>query len=217
MDRSASWIEESLANAKAYQSLGRQILRIASQSAIDQFKSFLATWMKRQPPGYRDYDQWKGRMGVTNGEAAIKEHLHQSLEHWRLNYGIKGHWRRSKTHNYIDVLDLFRDAEYSKISVTRILDARLPGLGSVREFPKAYGLQVSVFSNDHPPPHVHVDFLDGKPKLRVAWPSLQSLSNARPLSRSERSNLSEYLNLHGQNILRKLRIIFGPTLPPAVA
>jgi hypothetical protein len=206
-DRHSSWLEESVANARAHQEFERKIQTTASQGAIDQFKSFLANWMKCQPPGYRDYDRWRGRTGLKRGRFAMTRHLHESLEHWR----------RGAIKNDADILDLFRDAEYSKIPVTRIPDARL-AVRSARQFPKAYGLQVSVFSNDHPPPHIHIDFLDGKPTVRVDWPTLQPLPRDRPLSRSERSNLGHYLKLHQHNILHKLRIVFGrPTLPPAIA
>jgi hypothetical protein len=207
-DRHSSWLEESVANARAYGEFEHRIQPIASQGAINQFKSFLTNWMKCQPPGYRDYHRWKGRTGLKRGRSAMATHLHESVEHWR----------RGAIKNDGDILDLFRDAEYSRIPVTRIPDARLAALRSARQFPKAYGLQVSVFSNDHPPPHVHVDFLDGNPTVRVEWPSLQPLRHDRPLSRSERSNLGHYLKLHQQNILHKLRIVFGsPTLPPAIA
>jgi hypothetical protein len=207
-DRRSSWLEESVANARAYQEFERRIQTNTSQGAIDQFKSFLASWMKCQPPGYRDYDRWKGRTGLNRGRSALTMHLHESLEHWR----------RGTIKKDGDILDLFRDAEYSKVPITRIPDAQLAALRSARQFPKAYGLQVSVFTNDHPPPHIHVDFLDGNPTVRVEWPSLQPLRHDRRLSRSERSNLGHYLKLHQQNILRKLRIVFGGrVLPPAIA
>jgi hypothetical protein len=178
-DRHSSWLEESVANARAYQRFEHKIQTIASQSAIDQFKSFLANWMKCQPSGYRDYDRWIGRAGLKKGRSAIAMHLHESVQHWR----------RGAIKNDGDIFDLFRDAEYSKIPITRVPDARLTALRSARQLPKAYGLQVSVFSNDHPPPHIHVDFLDGKTTIRVEWPSLQPLRHDRPLSHSERSNL----------------------------
>jgi hypothetical protein len=207
-DRHSSWLEESVANARAYQEFERELQTNTSQGAIDQFKSFLANWMKCQPPGYREYDRWKGPAGLKRGRSAMTTHLHGSLQHWRRGaMKIDG-----------DILDLFRNAEYSKIPVTRIPDGRLATLRSARQFPKAHGIQASVFSNDHPPPHIHVDFLDGNPTVRVEWPSLRPLRHDRPLSRSERSKLDHYLRLHQQNILRKLRIVFGnSTLPPAIA
>jgi Domain of unknown function (DUF4160) len=77
-------------------------------------------------------------------------------------------------------------------------------------------MQVSVFSNDHPPPHIHVDFLDSKAPVRVAWPSLQSLKRERPLSSTERRDLNDYLALHQLKILKRVRAVFDPALPPAV-
>jgi hypothetical protein len=78
-------------------------------------------------------------------------------------------------------------------------------------------MQVSVFSNEHPPPHIHVDFLDSKIPVRVEWPSLQSLKQDRPLSRTERRDLNNYLVLHQPKILKRVRMVFSnPALPPAV-
>jgi hypothetical protein len=205
-DRHSSWLEESAANARAYREFGRHIGG-ASGTQINNFKTFLAKWMKTQPPGYRDYDRWDNRDGLKKGQSAITAHLHQSL----------AHWRGEKIASDGTILDLYREAQYSQVPITRIPDARLLGLRSARRFPRAYGMQVSVFSNDHPPPHIHVEFLDSKVPVRVEWPSLQSLKQDRPLSRTERRDLNNYLALHQPNILKRVRMVFSnPALPPAV-
>lgn len=227
-DRHSSWLEESVANARAYLEFDRTFEPAAFQNSILPFKQFLQEWMKSQPPGYRDYDRWIGyqdydrwtgyqdydqwrfgqrkrRPGLKKGRTAIATHLHESLEKWR----------RGAIKSDADILDLFREAEYSKIPIIRVPDVRLAALSSVRQFPKAYGLKVSVYSNDHPPPHIHIDFLDDEGTVRVAWPTLQPLRGDRSLSGSERSKLSDYLKRYGEKILNKLRIVTGnPTLPP---
>ena len=125
---------------------------LQTKTWYNDFVQFIARWMKTQPAGYRDFDRWSGRYGLRNGEAALVEQLHFSLSHWR------GEAIASDAY----ILDLYRDAEYSHVPVTRITDARLPGLRSARQFQKAYGMQVKVYSNEHPPPHIHVGFLDTK-------------------------------------------------------
>jgi Domain of unknown function (DUF4160) len=200
LDRNSSWLEESIANARGYREFSRRGA-IASKNQIDDFKAFLASWMKTQPAGYRDYDRWNGQAGLTKGKSAISSHLHESLRHWR----------GGSIESDADILDLYREAEYSQVPIIRIPDARLLGLRSARPFPKAHGLQVSVFSNDHPPPHIHVDFLDGDPSVRIGWPSLQPLKHDRGLSRTERRNLIEYLSLHQPKILERLRLVFSDT------
>jgi hypothetical protein len=206
LDRHSSWLEESVANARGYREFCRRAAIISKHQA-EEFRSFLVSWMKTQSAGYRDYDQWNGRSGLTNGQSAITTHLHESLRHWR----------GGKIESDAGILDLYREAEYSQIPIIRIPDARLPGLRSARPFPKAHGLQVSVFSNDHPPPHIHVDFLNGDVSVRVGWPSLQPLKYDRGLSRTERRNLTEYLKLHEPKILKRLRIVFNDrSLPVAL-
>lgn len=116
--------------------------------------------MKSQPSGYRDYDQWNESNGLKKGRTAITNHLHDSLKHWR----------NEQIRTDAKILDLYQDLRYPKIPIFRVPD--LSGLGSVRRFEKSYGMQVCVFSNDHPPPHIHVDFLDNKTPIRVGWPSL---------------------------------------------
>ena len=191
-DRHSSWLEELVANAKAF----REIQRLPNSNL--NFTSFLASWMKSQPPGYRDYTLWNTRNGLKKGEAEITAHLHASVRHWR----------HGPIESDSSALHLYRNAEYSTVPIFRVPDRRL-SLGSVRHFPKAFGLRVSVFSNDHPPPHIHVDFLDGNPTVRIGWPSLQPLGNGFSLSRSQRENLRHYLSLHRSKILERLKKVFG--------
>jgi hypothetical protein len=119
-DRHSSWLEESIANARAYQEFEHKTKPTTSPHAIPQFKSFLAQWMKSQPPGYRDYDRWKGRAGFKRGRLALTTQLHDGLRRWR----------RGAIDNSADILDLFREADYSKVRTIRIADTRLAGLGS---------------------------------------------------------------------------------------
>ncbi len=66
LDRESSWLEESVANARGYQALARTLKAIPSAD-LASFTSFLASWMKTQPPGYRYYDRWKGPPGTKAG------------------------------------------------------------------------------------------------------------------------------------------------------
>lgn len=205
LDRYSSWLEESVANARAYQEVARRMPVRASVKQIDAFRSFLGKWMKTQPSGYRDYDQWSGRNGQTRGRFEITRHLHESLAKWRHKLNVES-----------GILDLYRDATYSKVPITRIHDNRL-NLGSVRYFPKAHGLRVIVWSNDHPPPHIHVDFLNNSKPVRVVWPSLLPLRPDRQLTGGERRNLYKYLERHQASILERLRTVFcDQALVPAI-
>ena len=203
LDRQASWIEESIANARGYRDFARKGVG-ATETQIDDFKSFLAEWMKTQPCGYKDYDQWNGRAGLLKGHSALTAHLHRSL----------AHWRSENIETDPAILNLYREAEYSKVPIIRIPDA---AIRSARQFPKAHGVQVSVFSNDHPPPHIHVNFRDGHGLVRVGWPSLEPLKHDRTLSSTEKWNLTTYVRLYQSKILKRVRLVFGdPKLPAAL-
>jgi len=74
-----------------------------------------------------------------------------------------------------------------------------------------------VFSKDHPPPHIHVDFLDGKAPVRVGWPSLEPLKHDRGLTSRQRRDLNNYMELYELKILKRIRMVFSHTsLKPAI-
>ncbi len=151
----------------------------------------------------------KARQGLKQGHSEIIRSLHDNLTIWR---------GRERIRSDQSILELYRNAEYSRVPITGIHDARLVGFGSARQFPKAFGLQVTVYSNDHPPPHIHIHFSDGAIGVKVDWPSLQPSRNERSLTRTERRDLEGYLNLHQPKILDRVRAVFAdPNLPPALA
>lgn len=129
---------------------------------------------------------------------------------------MRSGWRQQSIQSDVEVLDLFRNAEYSHVPVVRIND--VPGLKSARLFPKAHKLRVIVWPNDHPPPHVHAKFLNGSPEVRIGWPSLEPLRGERTLSGAEQKVLRKYLKQYQPAILSKLRLVFDmPNLSPAIA
>ena len=92
----------------------------------------------------------------------------------------------------------------------------LPGLGSARYFPKKFGLRISVYSNDHPPPHIHVHFLNGERSVRVGWPSLQPLGHDRGLSSTERRDLGDYVQQYETKISKRVRAVFADPAPSSI-
>jgi hypothetical protein len=105
--------------------------------------------MKTQPKGYRDYDQWcRNAKTMHKGRAALTSRMHEiSSNHSRLLVNA-------------DVLRPYENADYSRVPVVRVDDSRIAWLKSALPLPKAHGMQVMVYTREHPPPHIHVEFLD---------------------------------------------------------
>jgi hypothetical protein len=84
-----------------------------------------------------------------------------------------------------------------------VLDA--PGVGVLKPFPKDMGLRVLVHSNDHPPPHIHVESPPGTPFTRLEWSTLRPLPGDRALSGRQQKDLDHYLSKYGTQIDQRVR------------
>ena len=63
---------------------------------------------------------------------------------------------------------------------------------------------ISPRSNDHKPPHIHIECPPGTPRTRYHWPELTPLRDDRPLRAAEEKRLRKYLEVHGPAIDRKI-------------
>ena len=79
----------------------------------------------------------------------------------------------------------------------------------LRPFPNAYGMQVVVHTNDHPPPHIHIFIPPGGRETRYKWPELQPLKGDPPLQRSAEKALRRYLDAYGDEIREKLNSVYA--------
>jgi hypothetical protein len=223
-DKHATWLEESMANASALQKLKGREDALLTVSQIESFKDFAASWMKKQAPGYRDFDKWyeprhrmqhphlwgrdtRGR-NMRNGRAALTSRLHE----------ISCHTRQKSSLVASDVLRPYANADYTAVPVVRLHDSRFPWLKSGRPFPKSYGLEVIIHTNDHPPPHIHVEFSDGSKPVKVEWPTLSPFDGERCLSKQERKKLRRYVGERRNDIVEKLEKVFErPNMPSTLS
>lgn len=205
-DRHGSWLEEGMANAHAHRHCRDHEDATLSFPRIEHFRGFAASWMKTQPPGYRDYDLWcKSTQAMSKGRAALTSRLHE----------ISGHLRHPPATVSPEVLRLYENADYSRVPVVRIHD--IPWLKSGRLFPKAHGLQVMVYTREHPPAHIHVEFLGSEKIVRLGWPSLVPLHGEPTLSAREEKYLQDYMAIYRGQIDRKVQKVFQqPSLAPTV-
>lgn len=186
-----------MANACAHHKLPDHEDGVLTFARIEHFRGFASSWMKNQGKGYCDFDQWCRSAGTMNkGRARLTSRMHDvSLNH-------------SRNRVNADVLRPYENADYSRVPVVRLHDSRIPWLGTARLFPKAHGIQVMVHTREHPPAHIHVEFLGSEEVVRLAWPSLSPLPGERGLSSREEKNLKAYLDVHRRDIDNKVQRAF---------
>lgn len=204
-DHRAGLLEEAMANASAYRELSGRAMTLGP-TPLSGFVSFLERWMLTQPPGYRDYARWsqnsaryaKGKRILTTRIVELGRPVNPALLH---------------ADPY--TLDLFSRSNYVRLPVRRVHDSRLTGLAHFKPFPKADGIQAFVNTRDHPPPHVHVEFIASGKVAKLRWPDLEPLDNISELSRTERRAVFGYLKEHHDKIYRKLQKAYPDSvLPP---
>ena len=113
-DGHASWLEESMANARAHRHLKDHEDVQLTFSRIEHFKGFASSWMKTQPPGYRDFDRWcKTSPAMQRGRGALTSRLHE----------ISCYTRHQRSNVNSNVLRPYESADYSRIPVVRVHDS----------------------------------------------------------------------------------------------
>ncbi len=183
--------EEALANASAFRGL-------RPEPAVIQER--VATWMRHQGPGYRDFDRWRGSAQFATGCRRASQHMLKTLRGPRSS-------RREPAEFLFDSIGRFKPPIYI------VFDVLLAT--ALKPFPKAHGMRVLVHTRDHPPPHLHIEIPPGHPLTRYEWPRLQPLKGDPRLSSSESRNLDAYIADYGGDIDAKIRAVY-PRVDPWV-
>jgi hypothetical protein len=189
----ARQFEEALANAHAF----RRTIRGPSIA----FRAKLFAFMKSSPPGYSEFDAWLKNTQFRTGERNAAAHMMKPIDK---TTNIPSLWPTEF---------LFGKILPSFVPTRLIMDAPLPWLRVVKPYPKFKNIRVKTHSNEHPPPHIHVESPPGRFKTRYAWPELRPLENDPPLSGAEHELLLEYLRKYRSKIHRRLETIYGQKLP----
>lgn len=182
-DANGSTHEEALANA--------YIFPTALKGRSVQVRDRMKVWMNGQGPGYRDYDRFVIKRGFEGGCRKASAFM---IERGNILPGelLFSKWGRFRvpTH-YV------------------MFPSCLP-VGIRREFPKDFGMRVSVYSRDERghTPHIHIEIPPGAYKTRYEWPNLVPLKGEAELSSGERKDLERYMQRHGAAIERKVSRVF---------
>jgi len=94
-----------------------------------------------------------------------------------------------------------------KSHVYIIMDIDVPWLRIAKPFPYHFGLQVYVYTNDHKPPHIHIDCPRGTAYTRYLWPELTPYPNDPRLSSSQEKALRSYISAYGSAIQHKVAAV----------
>jgi hypothetical protein len=182
----AATLEEALANARSH--------RVALQKQPHSIRSAVEQWMLSMEPGYRDFKRYISAPAFSIGTRTATQ----------LMLGPAG------AKSSLDLPSEFLYAGLSRRApVPLYIVADVGFLGILKPFPKYEGIQVLVHTNDHPPPHIHVQIPPGTDYTRLAWPGLEPLKNDPSLSRSELRRLQTYIEKYGKGIEGKITTVYA--------
>jgi len=188
-DNQAGPHEEALANAHALVALKRK--------ASAKLVKAASAWMATQPQGYCDFKNWLPPRFMEGKRWATCFMTRLAFIKNRLLHGIGSYPAEF----------LFLQTTARQVPIRIILEPSTPWLKVARPFPKEFGLQVHVHSNDHKPPHIHIDCPPGTPRTRYQWPELSPLDGDPSLRTSEEKRLRKYVEVYRGAIAQRVATI----------
>lgn len=191
--QSAAFLEELMASSFSY---------IGSLKGFPRsVREVVKEWYLSQPPGYRDFQaclepaKFKEACNLLAGHMKLAGYA-VAIE--RKQFTIKGitispnELKISEIDSLLPAGFLFTGIGSRVPPVYLVMDD--PSVALVKKFPKYNGLHVRVYTNDHPPPHIHVIDLGSWNELRLTWPDLKPLSKEDTPASSVVKRLKLYLD-----------------------
>jgi hypothetical protein len=191
--------EEALANAHSF--------RKALVGQPPPVKKIVSKWMDGQGPGYRDYGRWLGRKRFADGCRRAAHYLLQPIG----TVVVPSAWvgpvvaSRGGANPVAPADFLFALPTRSSVPTRLVLDTRV---GILKPFPKYAGMRVVVHTNDHPPPHFHIERPPGHDVTKYLWPELTPYPGNRQLSSSEEKDLRAYVEKYGEGVGEKVQSVY---------
>jgi hypothetical protein len=198
-DPNATANEEAMANANTHRKVAK---------AYPAYIAALESWMRKQGPGYRDFDRFIGRR-FSKGRLVCSQHIVRFVPPPLMPLPSR-----------LPSDFLIERAMPKSVPMYVVVDAAIAGY-VLRPFPKGNRIRVWVHTRgEHPPPHIHVEIpLGSSERRRCIWPSLErgspdwcwplpTYKGDRALKAQEYAKLREYLSKHGGSILAKLKSVY---------
>ena len=208
----ASLHEESLANAFAYNNLKKHYPK--------RLLKLVYVWMRNQAPGYSSFYKRVGKkfiMGLVKAKRYFLEVYEKSkFLLWPDGLAILTIVETGGIVTWDKKRDAILKKTRSKDKWPFIIDKKIDppvylmpdklaqSIRIVKPFPKKFGIQVFVHTNDHKPPHIHIRLLNKNIETRYEWPNLRPLAGDDCLSSSELGLLQKYLILYRKEINEKV-------------
>jgi hypothetical protein len=195
-DRIGAPHEEALANAKAIV----QLKRYAPSAVVAAANK----WMRLQPAGYREFEQWLPPKFIE-GQRRAAAFMNPSAATTNLILSNRPGFNSKYAAHPADFL--FRLVPLKRVPLYFVMDASVSWMRIIKPFPKEFGIQVKVHTNDHKPPHIHIDCPPGTERTRYRWPDLSPLHGYPALASREEKRLGDYLAKYRAEIDNKIQSV----------
>jgi hypothetical protein len=186
MNRHAATLEEALANARSH--------RVGLQKQPASIRGAVERWMLSMGPGYRDFKRFVSAPAFSKGTRVATQLM-------LLPGGAKASVGSPSEFLYAGL------SRQSPVPLRLVTD--VGALRILKPFPKYEGMQVLVHTNDHPPPHMHVQIPPGTDYTRLTWPELEPLKNDPSLSKAEHRKLDLYIDKYEEGIEAKIQTVYA--------
>lgn len=158
--------------------------------------------MRKQGPGYRDFEEWiPPRFIAGERRASAFMTVPAAAANHLTCIPAPGD---ASAYTWHPAEFLFRHAAERHVPIYIILDPSIPFVQVAKPFPKNFGLQIFVHTNEHKPPHIHIDCPPGTPYTKYQWPELTPLPGQHSLRTADENNLHEYINKFRSGIERQI-------------
>jgi hypothetical protein len=197
--QSAYEVEEGMANAFSLCHVAESMAS-AGATMRNVVLAHIASFMERQPPGYRDFDRYTHDTDFKRGQDMLIGEAKMCANALAAAAGNDG-LIRGAAH--------FVERARSTLCPVRVVFEPGISVGQLRPFPKHLGMQAFVHTRgEHPPPHFHLDKPPGVPYGRFLWPSLQEYPGERPLAGKEAAALRAYVLRYQPEFYNRIRAVF---------
>lgn len=198
-DRRATAVEEALSNAHAF----RTALRRQPAEVRDQVKQ----WMQGQGPGYRNFWQCVTPSAFRVWCRLATNRMQCNTRVKVISSPVKLEFRGPRIRTKPAPTE-FLFTGLARSTVPAFLVPDVPDIAILRPFPKYAGIRILVHTNDHPPPHIHVEIPPGRDFTRLMWPTLQPLPGDPSLTGKQRKSFDEYLSKYREQIDQKVQQVY---------
>jgi len=211
-DRWANAHEEAMANACGHSKI---------KKLYPRFIKATETWMRSQPPGYRDFQRYAATR-LSRGRLICSQHILRFLELWTpqgsVSRGGGGRYATCRCEMPARLPSRlpsnFLLGKAANVPTYLVVDVAI-ATKMLRPFQKYKGIVVKVHTREHPPPHIHIERPPGNDLTRYLWPDLKPYPGDKQLSGSEEKDLGSYVDRFGKEIDQKIRTVYRLALQKA--